>query len=503
MKKYLLFDLDGTLTDPKIGITTCVQYALADQGIEEPDLDKLECFIGPPLRDSFMQFYGFTQEQAEAAVAKYRERYKDIGLFENEVYKGMEKMLKKLHKLGYHLAVASSKPEVYVERILQHFHIAQYFEVVTGSTLDGSRDKKEDVIQEALKRLFGNRAVPKEEMYMIGDRLFDVQGAHMLGIECVAVSYGYGDIEELMDAKADYIVQSVGELEEFLLREQEYDKPKMEPMQRVWQMVYLFLMFMVVRVLAMYVVSFILQAVSGGLSEGIQNLLYVKNAAGEVEQFSQNLQMILTAIGFCAGLAVIYPTAKMMIEKTQKDSYLLHLRPVPRKNYVWMTVAALGLQMGITALLGLLGLSGSAEYQAVSESQFGGNLLLGLLCYGLISPIAEEYLFRGVLYNAMKRFMSRKAAWFISAFLFGTYHGNMVQGVYGFLMGLLMAYAYEYFGSFKWPVMIHVLVNVVAYVLSAYGEGASFIISWPVCIIGLVLGLVAVWQLAKQKKVMR
>lgn len=123
MKKYLLFDLDGTLTDPKIGITTCVQYALHSFGIEEPDLDKLEPFIGPPLRDSFMEFYGFTPEQAEKAVAKYRERFQDTGIFENEVYAGIPEMLKNLQSNGYFLAVASSKPQVYVERILEHFDL--------------------------------------------------------------------------------------------------------------------------------------------------------------------------------------------------------------------------------------------------------------------------------------------------------------------------------------------------------------------------------------------
>ena len=123
MKKYLLFDLDGTLTDPKIGITTCVQYALHSFGIEEPDLDKLEPFIGPPLRDSFMEFYGFTAEQAEEAVAKYRERFQNTGIFENEVYAGIPEMLKNLQSKGYFLALASSKPQIYVERILEHFDL--------------------------------------------------------------------------------------------------------------------------------------------------------------------------------------------------------------------------------------------------------------------------------------------------------------------------------------------------------------------------------------------
>ena len=127
MKKYLLFDLDGTLTDPKLGITTCVQYALKSFGVEETDLDKLEPFIGPPLKDSFMQFYGMSEEQAETAVAKYRERFQDIGLFENEVYAGVPQMLHTLQSKGLFLAVASSKPTVYVERILEHFKIRKYF----------------------------------------------------------------------------------------------------------------------------------------------------------------------------------------------------------------------------------------------------------------------------------------------------------------------------------------------------------------------------------------
>ena len=139
MKKYLLFDLDGTLTDPKVGICTCVQYALKAMGIDEPDLDKLEPFIGPPLKDSFMNFYHMSEEQAEAAIAKYRERFADVGIFENKVYDGIPEMLKNLQANGMELAVASSKPEVFVERILEHFGIRKYFKAVVGSELDGTR----------------------------------------------------------------------------------------------------------------------------------------------------------------------------------------------------------------------------------------------------------------------------------------------------------------------------------------------------------------------------
>ena len=159
MKKYLLFDLDGTLTDPKVGICTCVQYALADLGIEEPDLDKLEPFIGPPLKDSFMKFYNLTQEQADRAIAKYRERFQDTGIFENKIYPGVSQMLQTLISKGMFLAVASSKPTVFVERILEHFNIRRFFKVIVGSELDGTRVNKDEVVEEALKRLFDGQPV--------------------------------------------------------------------------------------------------------------------------------------------------------------------------------------------------------------------------------------------------------------------------------------------------------------------------------------------------------
>ena len=137
MFEYILFDLDGTLTDPKIGITSSVQYALRAFGIEEPDLDQLERFIGPPLVDSFMEFYGFTREQTQIAVEKYRERFDHQGIYENEMYAGIDVMLSKLKESGKRLAIASSKPTPLVIRVLEHFHIKEYFDYIVGSELDG------------------------------------------------------------------------------------------------------------------------------------------------------------------------------------------------------------------------------------------------------------------------------------------------------------------------------------------------------------------------------
>lgn len=213
MFEYILFDLDGTLTDPKVGITTCVQYALASVGIDEPDLDKLESFIGPPLHESFMEFYGFDRENAMKLVEKYRERFNPIGIFENTIYPGIADMLKTLKEAGCKISIASSKPTVLVERILDHFDITQYFDAVVGSNLDGTRTKKEEVVEEALRQL----QCVKEKTAMVGDRKFDIEGAKAFGLVSVGVSFGYAAENELQEAGADYIVDTVEELQSLLL----------------------------------------------------------------------------------------------------------------------------------------------------------------------------------------------------------------------------------------------------------------------------------------------
>ena len=217
MFQYILFDLDGTLTDPKPGITGCVQYALHEMGIEEPDLDKLEVFIGPPLAESFMEFYGMERRLADRAVEKYRERFAVTGIYENELYPGMKEMLAALKEAGCHLAVASSKPEPFVKRILEHFEIARYFDVAVGSGLDGSLAQKEDVVREALRRLGEKARMP--DTVMVGDRKYDVTGARALGLRCIGVSFGYAQPGELEEAGAWRIADDVEELGRILLEE--------------------------------------------------------------------------------------------------------------------------------------------------------------------------------------------------------------------------------------------------------------------------------------------
>lgn len=226
MKGIILFDLDGTLTDPKAGITRSVQYALKAYGIDEPDLDKLCPFIGPPLTDSFREFYGFTPEAAAGALRKYREYFSVTGIFENEVYDGIPQMLERLKEEGFTLAVATSKPEQYAEQILEHFDLKKYFKVVGGADMSETRVKKGDVIAYTLKRLSMDtkKAAGAENILnanevpvlMVGDRMHDVQGAKENGLPCVGVLFGYGSREELLEAGAEYLAETVENLSDVL-----------------------------------------------------------------------------------------------------------------------------------------------------------------------------------------------------------------------------------------------------------------------------------------------
>lgn len=214
MKKYILFDLDGTITDPKEGITKSVAYALSKFGIKVDSLNELCKFIGPPLKDSFIEYYNFNDDEAEKAIKYYREYFSDRGIYENQVYKGFEDILISLKENNKVLIVATSKPTIFAQKILEHFNLRKYFSFVSGSNLDGTRVKKSEVIQYALER---NNIKDLSEVIMIGDRKHDVYGAKEIGIESIGVLYGYGDYKELYDSGANYIVNNVEELRKLIM----------------------------------------------------------------------------------------------------------------------------------------------------------------------------------------------------------------------------------------------------------------------------------------------
>lgn len=212
--KYLLFDLDGTITDSEIGITRCVEYALNYFGIQVSDLRELSPFIGPPLLDSFKDFYHFTDEQAIIATAKYRERYTDKGIFENELYPGIKELLAEAQQKDKTVILATSKPEIFARRILDYFGLSNYFFFIAGSGLDGSLHTKTDVINHILQ---SNNITELSSVVMIGDRKHDIIGAKNVGIDSIGVLYGFGDYKELSEAGANYIVEDITALRELLL----------------------------------------------------------------------------------------------------------------------------------------------------------------------------------------------------------------------------------------------------------------------------------------------
>lgn len=211
--EYILFDLDGTLTDPKEGITRCVKYAIEESGRKAPSLSELEIFIGPPLKEQFKSYLSCDDKEGEWLLFKYRERFSATGLFENEIYEGIEELLSELKKRGRKIALATSKPTVYSEKILEHFNILKYFDEVVGSELSGARVEKEEVIKEVLSRL--NPDLSKT--VMVGDRKFDIIAAKKIGIKSVGVKYGYAQKKELENEAPDYIAETVSDLRDILL----------------------------------------------------------------------------------------------------------------------------------------------------------------------------------------------------------------------------------------------------------------------------------------------
>ena len=215
MKSYstILFDLDGTLSDSSQGIINSIIYALEKYDVKDYDMPLLRKFLGPPLHESFEKFMGFDKEKSLQAVKLYREYFSSKGLFENEIYGGVSDLLQNLKENGKALIVATSKPQLFTDRIMEHFNLAKYFDFIAGSNMDTTRSKKAEVIEYALSEC---NIKDKSKVVMIGDRAEDVIGAQTVGVDSIGVEYGYGTFDELKNAGATYIVKTVDELKDLL-----------------------------------------------------------------------------------------------------------------------------------------------------------------------------------------------------------------------------------------------------------------------------------------------
>ncbi len=456
MYRYVLFDLDGTLTDPKEGICKSVQHALKCAGIDPPPVDELTAFIGPPLSDSFREFYGMDEKAVEKAVADYRERFSDVGWKENIPYDGITELLKHCRQKGVYLAVASSKPQVFVERILKHFGMRKYFNVVVGSGLDGSLGTKSEVVREALRQLYrlgGRKQSEKEKKMltaMVGDRKYDVEGARTEEIEAIGVSYGYQQPGELAEAGADAIAKDVGELEELLLGGKSEKKviPRAVPDHSLARALY-----MLMPLILYYLLRIGLLA---GMQAGIKGF----GSGADVPEADYTWPVALMTGLTALGLWLIYRGSEPMRMGKKKSSAgraVGYIMPV-----VLGALLALGLNILAAFITGFLSES-VREALIIPDTPRSSGYLAGLILYGILSPLAEELLFRWLLLNRIGRVFDTRLAIFLSALFFGIYHGNVMQGCYAFLMGLALALICVCAESLPAAFLFHASANIVIY----------------------------------------
>jgi phosphoglycolate phosphatase len=212
--QYIFFDLDGTITDPEMGITNSVIYSLEHYGIEIPERTELHKFIGPPLLESYQKYYGFSPKGAKEVLAVYREYYGEKGVHENELYEGIRELLEKLYRAGKRMVLATSKPETYARIIMDDFDLSEYFYFIGGSDMAESRARKDEVIEYCFEQC---EITDRSEVVMIGDREYDIRGAKKTGIDSIGVLYGYGNRQELEEAGADIICKDINELYRKLL----------------------------------------------------------------------------------------------------------------------------------------------------------------------------------------------------------------------------------------------------------------------------------------------
>ena len=532
MLEYLLFDLDGTLTDSSEGITKSVQYGLQSVGIEVTDLNELLKFIGPPLDYSFREFYNLSEEQIKKAIEKYRERYNSIGKFENVLYPGMVTLLKDMKKRGKHLAVASSKPEVFVRQILKHFNIEQYFEVVVGSGLDGSLNTKGEVVREALRQLFtkeeGERVVLNKEICektaMIGDRRFDIEGGKESGLITIGVEYGFPQEGELKKAKADYIVRTVDELHTMLLRgSADVDGQRMRDFNRIQKKKRRLeevntrqtnrkikagqsSLRKSIDILLPMLIYFLVYDVVGMLLSIAASHIGIKIGGNFYESMLANpetVKGIIVIVTLTITMLVLLPISEWdfffnnrVVPAEEKKSV-----PVSIRTGIVFVIMAVSASLGLNMLFELFHIVDMSEqYTSVAQAQGAVWAGVGIVLYGIVSPLAEETLFRGLLYNRMKQYFAKSWAMILSALFFGVYHGNPVQGLYSFILGMVMVWLYEMYGKWYVPVVFHGIVNISSWSLAFLPMERSSVFTPVNCLIFMIIWFMGLFYFKKMQK---
>lgn len=470
MWNTVLFDLDGTLSDSAPGITRCVQYALEKEfGIIRKPEELIE-FVGPPLKEQFMLYTGCNDEMGERAVARYRERYRPVGIFENSLYPGIPELLLQLKNEGFRIALSSSKPEEFCHQILETFEIAQYFDVVCGSDMEGRHTDKAEVVEEVLHRL--GMENQREEVVLVGDRKYDIIGARQRGVGTIGVSYGYGSREELELEWPDCIVDTVTELRNVLIGQARAGRRNENTantpagiaerkrsdgglIYKVWRIVYpMLLHFAVVNITAVLV-----------LAGCLMIRILTGDAPYDAFETIQSEMLILTGLGD----AILIPIAWMFYREDEKkrlskgfrERVLVH-NTFEISEIVSVAIMVIGISCLMNLLIALIPID-DVEYQEIAEEMFNNNgIVIQLVVIGILAPVSEELIFRGLIFRRSRDYVGFMWAAVCSGLFFGIYHGNLTQGIFAFFMGMLFAAIYEHFGTLWAPIVAHMANNIFA-----------------------------------------
>lgn len=498
MWNTVLFDLDGTLTDSGEGIMNCVAYALKKEfSIETEHPEELRVFVGPPLKEMFMEYAHLNGAEADRAVAAYRERYTAKGIFENRLYDGIAPMLSALRQQHFTLALASSKPEHFCREILRYFGIEGYFTEVVGSEMNGGRTKKADVIEEALRRL--GMSEHRDEVVIVGDRSYDIDGAGQAGIASIGVTYGYGSRAELEKAWPDCIVDTPQEIVNVLIGQARAETPSggertaggtraageaevseasvpgdsgdwccfTDPVTgrrkdarrtgvtltgdgsvlfRIWRVIYPLLLDECVS----YLIAMAAAAVIAVSRHGI----------GYQEAYLANGLWI-------TGLAdaVLIPVFFLLLRGDERrrrargENFRIPIRrsfPLPRLLEVAVYSICVSETIGFfTSMIRV----DDDSYRTIEQIFGSSGLAAQVLVLVIIGPVMEELLFRGLIYRRIRDCLGVGWAAVLSGICFGIAHGNLTQGVYAALFGMVLALIYEHFGTLRSSVTAHIANN--------------------------------------------
>ena len=476
MWNTILFDLDGTLTDSGEGIIKSVQYALKKGfaiDVENPEV--LRCFVGPPLKEQFMSFANLTEEEGERAVEIYRERYIPTGIYENRVYPGIPELLEALKKENFTMAVASSKPENMCKEVLRHFGLLDYFTVVVGSELDGRRTGKSEVIEETLRRL--GMSDERDEVVLIGDTRFDAEGAKRAGIGSVMVSYGYGSREDLEAAWPDCIVDNAEELGNVLIGQARAETMRLEGapaapvaaepsggfgsvLFKIWRIAYPILTHYGITIGLSLAFLFVLMgytAVMGGSMEGATDA-YLRQT------------VLLTGVADAAALPLLFffmSRDEKERRKAGRTDRMLTKKKFNVKDVILVGLLVLCVSWVLNLAVSFLPIDDSS-FEEGAEAIMSAGLLLQIIVVGLLGPVVEEVLFRGLVFRRLRDYIPLIPAVVLSGICFGIYHGNLTQGIFTSILGILLAVLYEKYGSLWMPITGHIVNNMYATLANEY-----------------------------------